>query len=216
MKEKIGIALLILLNAGFIYLLVFTAYFSHGFTNGAGTLRAVEIANHVAERIFRIAGFLSFIALVINYILFRFLLRSGRPIIGSIIVTLIGILVFTPFFLSERSSFIEKRYSQIVLSDYIKCKEVSKVDLFIMEDTIAIDYCADFFQVIGTAPYSPGIWKYSGQSMKIMIWKTNGTKDSILTNGELFELSDRKFFKADENLIEKYLQAWQVKTLKDN
>lgn len=207
MKEKIGIALLILLNAGFIYLLVFTAYFSYGFTNGAGTLRAVEIANHVAERIFRIAGFLSVIALAINYILFRFLLRSGKPIIGSIIVTLIGILVFTPFFLSERSSFIEKRYSQVVLSDYINCKEVSKVDLSIMNDTIAIDYCEDFFHVIGRASYSPGMWKY-GKSMKITIWKTTGTKDSILCSGDgrLFELSDGKFFRSEENLIEKYLK----------
>ncbi len=204
MKEKIGIALLILLNAGFIYLLVIVICFSYWLIVGNPGLKAVETADSAAESIFNKAAFLSFTALLVNYILFKFLLQSRKSIISSIVVTLIGLLICIPFYFTERWSFIDRKYSQVMLIDYLDSREVSKVQLLIREDTIPIDYCENFFHVIGTASYSQGMWKYQ-KSMKILIWKKDGIKDSILSNGDLFEFKG-KFFKAEENLVEKYLK----------
>jgi hypothetical protein len=210
MKEKIGIALLILLNAGFIYLMIVLFNLSFGLFSGHSGLKAVERANDIAGGIFNKASFLTAIAFVSNHIVLRTLIQSKKPILYSIIITLIGLLISIPFYFTERRSFIQEQYGKVVLSDYIDCKEISKVQLFILKDTIPIESCEDFFQVIGTASYNNGIWKYQKSNI-IVLWKTNGTKDTILSSGGLFELSDGKFFKADENLIEKYIRLWHVR-----
>lgn len=204
MKEKIGIAFLILLNAGFIYLLLILPIFGYGMINGHHGLKAAETANHVAENLIGKAAILSFTALVTNYVLFKILLQSKRSIIGSILVTLIGILISIPFFLREKQSFIEHQHSQIMLSDYIDTDSIAEVFLFRSTDTIPIRYHREFFQIIGTASYRESMWKYQKQ-LKILIRKTDGTKDSIFSNGNLFEFKGT-FFKAEENPIDKYLR----------
>lgn len=206
MKEKIGIALLILLNAGFIYLMIILAILGYGLINGHHGLKAVETADLVTKNLSTKAFLLSFIVLASNYIIFRFLILNKRAILGSVIVTLIGILISTPFFFRERQSFIDYQHSHITLSDYIHCDSIAEVWLLRRMDTIPITYQQEFFQIIGVASYQTGMWKYQ-RSIKIKILKKDGTKDSILTNGDLFELSGGKFFKSKENLIEKYIQV---------
>lgn len=208
MKEKIGIALLILVNSGFIYLMVLLVILSYGLINGHHGLKAAETADRVAKSIFTKASVLSFILLAINYTIFKILIHSKKPIVGSLILTVIGIAVSIPSFLKEKRSFIEYQYSQVCLKDYIDCDAISDIQLSIRTDTIPIAYCREFVQIIGNASYKKGMWKYQ-RSMKIVIRKTNGTKNTILSNGELFELNG-KFFKSKENLVEKYLRISKV------
>lgn len=204
-REKTGIVLLILVNSGFIYILIMLVTFSYGFFNGHSGLKASETANHIAESLINKVALLSAIVYTANYILFKMLLRSKQPIIGSLVPTILGVVISTPFFLREKQAFIDDQYSQIKLSDYIQHDSISEVSLFTPTDTIPIEYHRDFFQIIGTASYRKGVWKYQ-KTLKILILKTDGTRDSILTNGDLFELSNWKFFKAEENLVEKYFQ----------
>ena len=215
MKEKIGIALLILLNSGFIYLLIIFPFFEYGMINGRHGLKAIETANHVAQSLLKTAILLSSLGLVINYIIFRLLISSKKPLIYGLIVTILGIAISIPFFLNEKQRFIERQYSQIMLSDYIPYDSISEIRLFTSTDTIPIAYYREFVQIIGNASYAEGIWKYQ-KSLKIMIRKTDGTKDSIISNGELFELSNGKFFKANEDLVEKYLLISHSENLKSN
>lgn len=215
MKQKIGIALLILLNSGFIYLIMILVYLSYGLINGRSGLKAVQTANHIGENIFTKVSVLSFLALFSNYLVFRFLIQNKKPILGSLITTLIGIMISIPFFFKERQSYIENQFNQVMLSDYVDSKTISKIQLLTPSDTVPVEYCEEFFQIIGNASYADGMWKYQ-RSMKIILWKTDGTKDSILSNGDLFELSNGKFFKAKENLVEKYLRISPARTAEHN
>ncbi len=210
MKQKIGITLLIILNGAFIYLIAVTAILSYGLINGrSGPNKAFETANDVATNIFIKVAILSLITLLINYIISRMLIQNKRPIVTSIVITVIGIIASTPFYLSARDSFIAYQFNNITLGDYVNPRNISQVQLLIKSDTIPLDDSQMFIQMIGKASYQKGIWKYQ-KSIKILFKNRNGTKDSILSNGELFETSKGKFFKAEENIIEKYLRISNV------
>ncbi|AEA42689.1 hypothetical protein [Fluviicola taffensis] len=130
-------------------------------------------------------------------------------VVITIIITIIGIGFFTPYFLNAKKSFIAYQNKNITLGDYANPRTISQVQLLIKSDTIPLDDSQMFIQMIGKASYQKGIWKYQ-KSIKILFKNRNGTKDSILSNGELFETSKGKFFKTEENIIEKYLQISNV------
>jgi hypothetical protein len=160
MKRKIGIALLIVLNLIFLFLIIGFAISSYGIiVQASGEVRGLVIANRTTTKILIFASIIVISAVLINYIILKKLILNKKPFISSCIVTLICVLIFIPFLLSERQSFIEFQKSSNFLDDYYNRFEITKAFVITSADTIEIRNIKDFTFKIGCARFKSGVWK---------------------------------------------------------
>jgi hypothetical protein len=107
MKQKIGIGLLIILNLTFIYVIVMGAMVRFALIVAPlGQDKGLEVASRTTNDILINLSIISVVVLLINYLLTKKLIRIKRPFFMSLAITFIGIIVFIPFFLSARQSFL--------------------------------------------------------------------------------------------------------------
>lgn len=206
MKRKLGIALLILVNLAFIYLLIVLARLSFGLiVADLGHERAIVVANETSKEIYLKLCIVSSLVFLINYFLSKKVIGMRNPLIKSILITFIGIIVFVPFFVSSRISFVNDQDEVTFLSHYLDEKSISSIQVIRHSDTIEIEQLDNFIKDISGAKYMPGMWKYM-KNTKILFNRTNGTKDTVLTNGQMFGGYKGKFFETDVNVIDKYLE----------
>ena len=205
MRRKIGIGLLIILNLTFIYVIIMGAILSYGIIVAPlGQDRGLEIANLTTNEILIKLSVISIVVLFINYFLTRKMIRNNRPFLTSLTVTVIGIIVFIPFLLSARQSFLDNQNGTTQLQHYLDRQTISEAQIITHTDTIQVEQLDDFIREIGFAKYKRGPWKYA-KTIKLMFKRTDGSKDSIFTNGQMFGAYKGKYFSTDQNVIDKYI-----------
>ena len=169
-----------------------------------GQDRGSEIADLTTNDILIKLMIMSMIVLLTNYFLTKKIIANKKPFLTSLTVTVIGIIVFIPFFLSARQSFLDYQNGTTQLQHYLDRQTITEAQIIIQTDTIHVKQLDDFIQDIGFAKYKRGPWKYA-KKMKLMFKRTDGSKDSIFTNGQMFGAYKEKYFSTDQNVIDKYL-----------
>lgn len=204
MKRKIGIALLIILNLSFIYVIM-AAILTLGLVVAPlGHERGLEIANQTTIDLLIKLSISTVLMFSINYFLFKKLAINKRPLITSLILTLIGALISIPFFLSLRKSFIDYQNGTTLLQHYFESKTIDNIQIITFSDTIEVTQLNNFIIDVESAKYKPGMWKYM-KEYKLIINRNSGIIDTIFTNGQMFGPYQHKYFSTEENVIEKYL-----------
>jgi hypothetical protein len=182
------------------------AVLSYGLIVGLlGQDRGFEIANELSNDIVIKMAVLSVIVLLINYLLIKKMLSSKKPFLTGIIITVIGVIIFIPFFLGAKQSFIEYQDGTTQLNHYLDEHSITEATIISFTDTVPVKQLDDFKREIGYAKYKKGYWKY-GKIIKIIFKRTDGSKDSISTNGQLFGPYKDKYFATDSDVIKKYLE----------
>ena len=205
MKRKVGIGLLIILNLTFIYVIIIGGVMSFGLIVAyVGPEKGLEIANSITNDVLAKLTFLSTFVLIINYFLAKKMITNTRSAITSLAITAIGIIVFIPFFMSAKKSYLNYQKGADQLQLYIDRPTITKVQIITHPDAIQIEQLDDFISRIGRAKYKRGFWKYR-KSVKLIFTRTDGRHDSIFTNGKLFGPYKNKYFETDDNVIEPYI-----------
>lgn len=169
-----------------------------------GKDRGLEVANLTTNDILIKLSIISIVVLLINYFLIRKIIVNKRPFLTSLTVTVIGIIVFIPFFLSARQSFLDYQNGTTQLQHYLDGQTITEAQIITRTDTIQVEQLEDFIRDIGFAKYERGPWKYA-KTTKLMFKRTDGSKDSIFTNGQMFGAYKGKYFSTDQNVIDKYI-----------
>ncbi len=169
-----------------------------------GQDRGLEVATLTTNEILIKLCIASMLVLTINYFLTKKMIESKKPFLISLTVTVIGIIVFIPFFLSARQSFIDYQNGTTQLRHYLDRQTITGAQIITHSDTIQIEQLDDFIRDIGYAEYKSGPWKYA-KKIKLVFKQTDGSKDSIFTNGQMFGPYKGKYFSTDRNIIDKYI-----------
>lgn len=201
MKKKIGIGLIMLTNIAFLYLIIMMGILSFGLITAPLDIeRGSEVLREVTSKDLYYLSIFSILNFLVTYIILLKLVENKYSIKISLIVTIIGIILFIPFFLSSRFSFINYIEGNTTLNKYIDEKNINEVRI----NNKQITDIDNFINDIGNAKYKKGVWKYA-KKWKIILYYKNGTKDSLYSNGELFGAYKDKYFFMDENIIAKYI-----------
>jgi hypothetical protein len=205
MRRKIGIGLLVILNLTFIYVIIMGSALTYRLiVVQLGKDKGLEIANSIANDIFVQLSVVSIIVLLINYFLTKKMIANEKPFLTSLAVTMIGVIVFIPFFLSERQSFLNYQSGSTKMQHYLYKQTIRRAQIITILDTIDVQHLDDFISDIGFAKYKRGSWKYA-KKMKLVFERTDGKIDSIFTNGQVFGPYEGMYFSTDHNVIDKYL-----------
>lgn len=169
-----------------------------------GQDRGLEIANFTSINLVPKLALASITCLLINFLLTKRVVKTKKPFLISLAITIIGVVIFIPFFISIRQSFLNYQDSTTSLYHYLESKTISSVYIVQSTDTIQIENTRDFLRDIGSAKYKPGRWKYV-KKMEIIIGRVDGKRDLLSTNGKILGEYKEKFFEVDENFLPKYL-----------
>jgi hypothetical protein len=173
MRRKIGIGLLIILNLTFIYVIIMGAILTYGLIVApVGQDRGLEIANLTTNDILIKLAIVSMIVLLINYFLSKKMIVNKKPFLTSLTVTVIGIIVFVPFFLSARQSLLDYQNGTTQLQHYLDRQTITEAQIITHTDTIQVEQLDDFIRDIGFAKYKRGPWKYA-KKIKLMFKRTD-------------------------------------------
>jgi len=105
MKRNLGIGLLIILNLVFTYIIIWGTILSYGII--VAPITDVEVVNNVTKEVLTHLFLLSVVALALNYLLLRKLIVSKNPLKISLLIVLVSIIIFLPFFLNARHSLLD-------------------------------------------------------------------------------------------------------------
>ena len=169
-----------------------------------GQDRGLEIANLTTNDILVKLTVISIAVLLVNYFLTKKMIANKKPFFLSLTITVIGIIVFIPFFLSARQSFLDYQNETTQLQHYLDRQTITEAQIITHTDTIQVEQLGDFITDIGFAKYKRGPWKYA-KTIKLIFKRTDGSKDSLFTNGQLFGAYKGKYFSTDQNVIDKYM-----------
>lgn len=205
MKRTIGIGLLIILNIVFVFVISKGSILSFGLIVAPlGQDGLLKIAHQTTiDILFRLA-FISTVVLILNYILTKKMIVNKRPFLISIAITTIGVIVFVPFFLSARLSFIEYQKRKVMLQNYLDSQTITEAQIITHADTFQVEKLDAFIGDIGMAKYVGGPWKFA-KKFKIVFKRINNTGDSLFTNGIFYGDYKGRYFSTDHNVIDKYL-----------
>lgn len=206
MKQKIGITLVVVLNLAFIYLIVIAAILSFGLIVAPlGLDQGLEIVSRTTKGILIGLTIAILLMFLLNYVLFKKLIRINRPIISSLTVGLICVLIFIPFFQSSKQSFIDYQEGTTELRHYLDGNTIDAIQIITTNDTTQIEQLDDFIRDIGGAKHKRGPWKYI-KNEKLIITRNIGDKDSLYTNGSMFGPYKGKYFSTNQNVTDKYFE----------
>ena len=133
------------------------------------------------------------------------MILTKKPFLTSLIITVIGIIAFTPFFLSAKQSFLNYQNGTTQLQHFLDRQTITEIQVITHSDTIQIEQLDEFIADIGSAKYKRGLWKYA-KKMKLIFKRIDGSKDSISTNGQMFGAYKGKYFSTDQNVINQYME----------
>lgn len=205
MKRKTGIALFIILNLAFIAVIIQAVALSYGvIVAPLGQERGLEVAGQITNAIVMRLSIFSVVMLLVNYFLIVKMIAGKKPFLTSMLSTAVGIIIFIPFFISARQSFIDYQNGTTMLYHYLEQQTISEASIITLTDTIKVKQRDNFIRDIALAKYKRGLWKYA-KTMKIIFKRTDGSKDSLFTNGQMFGAYKGKYFFTDGNIMDKYL-----------
>ncbi|WP_396147874.1 hypothetical protein [Flavobacterium sp.] len=209
MKKKsiIGILLLIIINLIFIYLICIYPILSFGLVVAEiGEVQGKVIETKITRETILFVLLLSVFVLSINYLIFKKLILTKRNFLFSLALIIIGILIFFPFYLNSKKSFLDYQNGTTKLGHFIEKNEIENIIVIKQNDTIIIKAQDIFLNEIGRAKYKRGIWKYD-KKYKIIFEKNGIKKDSILSNGIMFGAFKNKHFQVEKDVIKKYFNT---------
>ncbi len=203
-RRKIGIGILLILNLVFVCLIVAVEHVSyHIITGNVGKIHATtftqEITNEILKRVLYISAFFA----AINYWILKTLIYSKRSFITTLILTFSGIVLFLPFLLTARQSFLKRQSQPDYFNHYYDRFAIKKAIIITSTDTIQIKELNEFTDRLWADHVGP--LKYQ-KTIKLVFVNNNGTSDTIPTNGQIFGPFKGHYFKADENIIDDYLR----------
>ena len=169
-----------------------------------GQDRGLEIANQTTNDIFIKLTIISMVMLLLNYFLIKKMIASKIPFFTSLTITMIGIIVFMPFFISARKSFLVYQNGTTQLRHYLNGQTITEAQIITHTDTIQVEKLDDFITNISFAKYKRGPWKYA-KTVKLIFKRTDGSKDSMFTNGQMFGSYKGKYFSTEQNVVNKYI-----------
>ncbi|MGL4632023.1 MAG: hypothetical protein ACRCVT_12540 [Leadbetterella sp.] len=206
MKKKVGIGLLIILNLAFVYIMIMGAIFSFEIVAiEVGKIEGYKMATQITNDILLKLTFGATFVLFLNYLLIKKMVQIKGAFLVSLIITLIGIGFFIPFLLSTKKSFLDYQMGVSKLQHFIHKETIEDIQITTnTNDSILVNNVDGFVKDISTAKHIKGIWKYA-KKVKIKIKRTDGSKDSLYTNGKQLIDYNGEFFDLDQNVIEKYL-----------
>ena len=150
MKRKIGIGLLTILNLTFIYVIIMGTVLSFGLIVAPlGQVKGLEIANQTTNDILVKITVLSIVVFLTNYFLAKKMILRKKPFLTSLITTVIGIIVFIPFFLSAKQSFLDYQKGTTQLQHFLDRQTIIEAQVITQSDTIQIVQLDEFITDIG-------------------------------------------------------------------
>ena len=205
MRKKIGIGILFLLNISYTSFMIFGARLGFGLiVADLGQDLGKEVASQVTFETLMQFTVVALLVFLINYFLLKKMVLNSRPLIVSVIISFIGVIVFIPFLLSAKQSFINYQNGTTKLTHYLEKDKITEALIVFETDSVKVKQLDEFVREIGYAKYKRGIWKYN-KKMRIILKRTDGNKDTIATNGLMFGPYKGKFFATKKNVVEKYL-----------
>lgn len=108
MKRALGVFLLVAINLTFLLLITFIGYFAFAIIVADFDLqRALFLAKVVDKEVALKVVALTFVVLLLNDPVLRFLVKVKNPIRWNLSITILATLLFLPFYLSFRNAFLE-------------------------------------------------------------------------------------------------------------
>lgn len=203
-KNIIGILLLIIINLIFIYFICIYTIVSFGLIVAElGEIQGKVIETKITKETILFVSLLSLISVIFNYLILKKLVLTKRNLLYSLVLTFMGILIFTPFYLNSKRSFVDYQNGTTKLGNFIKKNDIENIKIINQNDTVNIKDKDIFLNEIGRAKYKRGIWKY-GKKYKIIFEKNGIKKDSILSNGIMFGIFKGRYFEVEKDVLEKY------------
>lgn len=205
MKRKLSITLLILLNLAFVYVAGLWVWLSYGlFVMDVGAERGMLIANEKTAEILMWLVPETIGLFLINSLICWKLIANKKPLFTGLAVTLSEALIIAGFLFYHRQSYINYQRNSTQLFHYFNKRVEVRAEIIKGTGIIEVHPLDEFLDDIGNAKYKPGIWKFSN-SVKVILYLEDGTKDSIQSNGQIFGPYDGKYFSTEENVLEKYM-----------
>ena len=203
-KYIIGISLLIIINLIYIYLICIYPILSFGLVVAEiGEVQGKIIETKITRETISFVLLLSLVLFAMNYLIFKKLILSKRNLLYTFVLIIMGILIFIPFYLNSKKSFVDYQNGTTRLGHFIEKNEIENIKIINQNDTIIIKDKDVFLNEIGSAKYKRGIWKY-GKKYKIIFEKNGIKKDSIFSNGIMFGEFKNKYFEVEKDVLEKY------------
>ena len=203
-RKIIGIILLTIINLIFIYLVCVYPILSFGLVVAElGEIQGKIMESKITNETILFISILSLISFSSNFLIFKKLIFTKQNLLYSFILTFLGVLIFVPFYLNSKKSFVDYQNGTTKLWNFIEKSKIESIKVINENDTIKIINNEIFLNEIGRAKYKKGIWKY-GKKYKIIFEKNGLKKDSILSNGIMFGAFKNKYFEVEKDVIEKY------------
>ena len=168
-----------------------------------GEIQGKVIETKITKETILFVSLLSLISVIFNYLILKKLVLTKRNLLYSLVLTFMGILIFTPFYLNSKRSFVDYQNGTTKLGNFIKKNDIENIKIINQNDTVNIKDKDIFLNEIGRAKYKRGIWKY-GKKYKIIFEKNGIKKDSILSNGIMFGIFKGRYFEVEKDVLEKY------------
>jgi hypothetical protein len=199
MKRKIGIGFLIGLNFTFVLILIMLAIFTYVLSESS--LQEPALTNDILLK----AAVLSSFVCAVNYLLLHKIILIKKALLKSCLIVAMGIIVFSPFFISARQTLLNYQNKATQLQQYLNTQTIIGVQIITHTDTIKVSEVHSFVSHIDSATSLRWPVKYA-KSIKLIFEHSNGQKDTLLTNGQIFGPYQGKFFKTEINVIDNYLR----------
>lgn len=124
MKRALGVFLLAAINLTFLLLIIFIGYFGFAIiVTDFDLQRALFVVKGVDKEVALKVIVLTLVVLLLNDPVLRFLVKVKNPIRWNLSVTILATLLFIPFYLSFRNSFLEYHRQQ---TPYLHAKALNK------------------------------------------------------------------------------------------
>lgn len=205
MKRKLSILFLVLLNPAYVYVSSVWIWLNFSlFVFAVGEEQGMIEAAQKTEEILMWLIPLSIGLFLINYLVCRRLIAGKRPLVVSLLVTLTVVLIIAGVLLYQRQSYLDYQRKNTQLEHYFNKQVEVKAEIIQGTSSIEAVPLDEFMDDIGSAKYKAGVWKFA-KSFKIMFYLEDGSKDSIMTNGQIFGPYRGKYFATEENVLEKYM-----------
>ncbi len=204
MKRKIGIVLILILQLAFLCFTTYIAYFSYAiFVAAIGIDRGLMVANEILVDNLLFVLPTSIVVIVCNYLIIKKLIANSAPWKSSLLFTLACLVIFSPFLISARHSFIKYQIETTRLYHYLEENSIVKIEIVTAGITINVSDVSGLIQDLLSAKYIQGPRKYAKKEV-IIITRKSGKTENIITNGQLFYYRN-KYFIADSNVVDKYI-----------
>ena len=205
MNRKTSIALFIIVYIALLYIIIAEAIVHYVLVVAPfKQYHELELADLITGSILIKLCILAIFVLLTNYFYTITIMANKKPFLTRLTITSLVIVVLSVLVFSTCQSFSDYRKATTQLQQYMNGQTITEAEIITKTDTIEVKQLHTFITDIGLAKYKDGPRKYF-KTMKVLFTRTDGSKDSLYTNGQVFGSYHGKYFAADSNIMYKYL-----------